>query len=172
MILSLAKSFFQFRLTEKTILESLPSVVTIPSFCHCCDLSILHMAQSLSSISILILVIHFTFLERFCHYSRAYQIHGSRPSSVALPPTKLPLTMVHISIGPAKKAWLTTEHQLQVVHINNPHAPFVLFELSLRSFDPSSSFFHSMAPLGPLYLGQTIMTTMITSVSSALKLEK
>jgi arginase family enzyme len=46
----------------------------------------------------------FEGFHRFCHFYCAYQILGSRPSLVALPLTKLLLTMEHISIGPVKKA--------------------------------------------------------------------
>ena len=51
---------------EKTILELLPSVVTIPLCYHCCDRSIQPMDQSLSSISTLILVIYFWNCHHFC----------------------------------------------------------------------------------------------------------
>ena len=59
MILSLGKSFFRFLLTESTILELLPSVVTILLCCLCCDQSIQPTDQSLSYILTLILVIYF-----------------------------------------------------------------------------------------------------------------
>jgi hypothetical protein len=59
MILSLGKSFFQFLLTEKIILELSPLVVTIPLSCHCCDQSIQYTDRSLSYISTLILVTYF-----------------------------------------------------------------------------------------------------------------
>ena len=106
MIPPLGKSFFQFLLTEKIILELLPSVVITLSFCHYCDQFIRHMAQSRSYILIPILVslfMDFHTLDVSVMINRDHQIHGSHPSSVALLLTKLPSTMELISIGPVKK---------------------------------------------------------------------